>query len=152
MVQPLLEGLTSQPALMDPVRALSGAAGPAGGAAGAAAAAASPGLAAHPHVAAAAATLQLRLLEAFFFLPGAQLFSPCHGALLKLCCRQLQGVGGARVAPEAAAAVAATSLKHMLCGGDALLGPWLPGRELLEDELHTFAGRLGWLVWIVCLF
>jgi hypothetical protein len=61
------------------------------------------GLASHPHVAAAAATLQLRLLEAFFYMPGAQLFAPCHGALLKICCRQLQGVGGARVSPGARA-------------------------------------------------
>jgi len=57
-----------------------------------------------------------------------------------------------RTPPDAAAAVAATSLKHMLCAQDALLGPWLPGRELLEDELRTFAGGgcflsclLGWL-------
>lgn len=42
---------------------------------------------------------------------------------------------------EAAAAVAATSLKHMLCSQDAVLGPWLPGRELLEDELRTFSGE-----------
>jgi hypothetical protein len=135
MVAPLLEGVTSQPALMDPAHTLAAAAAapPAPGAPGA--------LASRPHVAAAAATLQLRLLEAMFFLPGAHTFAGCHAALLQLCCRQLQGGGAARVLPDAAAAVAATSLKHMLCGQDALLGPWLPAHELLEDELRTFAGE-----------
>lgn len=37
----------------------------------------------------------------------------------------------------------------MLCPQDALLGPWLPGRELLEDELRAFAGMCcvceGWV-------
>jgi len=102
MVGPLLEALTSQPALMDPARALAGNASTSSSNAAASAAAAggsSSALASNPHVAAAAATLQLRLLEAFFFLPGAQLFGSCHGPLLKLCCRQLQGVGGAKVSP-----------------------------------------------------
>jgi hypothetical protein len=96
MVAPLLEALTSQPALMDPASALAAAAG-GPGASGAGAAAAAGGLASRPHVAAAAAVLQLRLLEAFFFLPGAHLYAPCHGPLLELCCRQLSGAGGARV-------------------------------------------------------
>lgn len=52
-----------------------------------------------PVAAAAAALLQLRLLEVFFFLPAAQLWGSCHEQLLQLCCRQLLGVGGARVSP-----------------------------------------------------
>lgn len=173
-----------------------------------------------PVAVAAAALLQLRLLEAFFFLPAAQLWSGCHEQLLQLCCRQLLGVGGSMVsrgtaqlmksvlgrycarllhcltgntapaeAPgcrpallhcmfcnqpadevgnspqphgspsafraeaeepalcflqctaDAAACVAASSLKHMLISQDALLGPWLPGRDMLEDELRTFVGE-----------
>lgn len=50
-----------------------------------------------PVAAAAAALLQLRLLEAFFFLPAAQLWSGCHEQLLQLCCRQLLVVGGSLV-------------------------------------------------------
>jgi len=42
---------------------------------------------------------------------------------------------------DAAACVAASSLKHMLNSQDALLGPWLPGRDMLEDELRTFVGK-----------
>lgn len=42
---------------------------------------------------------------------------------------------------DAAACVAASSLKHMLNSQDALLGPWLPGRDMLEDELRTFVGE-----------
>lgn len=52
-----------------------------------------------PVAAAAAALLQLRLLEVFFFLPAAQLWGSCHEQLLQLCCRQLLGVGGSRVSP-----------------------------------------------------
>jgi hypothetical protein len=29
----------------------------------------------------------------------------------------------------------------MLHSQDALLGPWLPGRDMLEDELRTFVGE-----------
>lgn len=29
----------------------------------------------------------------------------------------------------------------MLNSQDALLGPWLPGRDMLEDELRTFVGK-----------
>lgn len=42
---------------------------------------------------------------------------------------------------DAAGCVAASSLKHMLNSQDALLGPWLPGRDMLEDELRTFVGE-----------
>lgn len=49
--------------------------------------------------AAAAALLQLRLLEVFFFLPGPQFWPQCHGHLLHLCCRQLMGTGGSKVNP-----------------------------------------------------
>lgn len=42
---------------------------------------------------------------------------------------------------DAAACVAASSLKHMLNSQDALLGPWLPGRDMLKDELGTFVGE-----------
>lgn len=52
-----------------------------------------------PVAAAAAALLQLRLLEVFFFLPAAQLWGSSHEQVLQLCCRQLLGVGGARVSP-----------------------------------------------------
>lgn len=41
---------------------------------------------------------------------------------------------------EAAACVATTSLKHLLSAQDAMLGPWLPGKDLLEDELRTYCG------------
>ena len=44
-------------------------------------------------------------------------------------------------AAGAAASIAASSLKHMLNSQDALLGPWLPGRDMLEDELRTFVGE-----------
>lgn len=48
---------------------------------------------------------------------------------------------------DAAACVAASSLKHMLNSQDALLGPWLPGRDMLEDELRTFVGEcMGFVV------
>lgn len=30
----------------------------------------------------------------------------------------------------------------MLNSQDALLGPWMPGRDMLEDELRTFVGEL----------
>eukprot|EP00882_Tetradesmus_deserticola_P027407 GHRQ01030324.1.p1 GENE.GHRQ01030324.1~~GHRQ01030324.1.p1 ORF type:complete len:595 (+),score=233.39 GHRQ01030324.1:221-1786(+) len=49
--------------------------------------------------AAAAALLQLRLLEVFFFLPAPQYWVHCHGHLLQLCCRRLMGTGGSRVDP-----------------------------------------------------
>lgn len=42
---------------------------------------------------------------------------------------------------DAAACVSFSSLKHMLNSQDALLGPWLPGRDMLEDELRTFVGE-----------
>lgn len=29
----------------------------------------------------------------------------------------------------------------MLNSQDALLGPWMPGRDMLEDELRTFVGE-----------
>ena len=143
MMAPLLEALAARP---DAPAAAATAATAGAAAAGGGASSSGGGLYAHPHVAAAAATLELRLLEAFFFLPGAELFAPCHAALLKLCARPLRGAAagvGARVPPAAAAAVAAASLRHMLCPQDALLGPWLPGRELLEDELAAFAGEPG---------
>lgn len=101
MVAPLLEALASNPLLMDPARALSPSTSGNGGSSSSSGSfsGSGGGLFCNPHVAAAAATLQLRLLEAFFFLPGANLFAGCHGTLLKICCRQLQGVGGARVSP-----------------------------------------------------
>jgi hypothetical protein len=96
-----------------------------------------------PVVAAAVATLQLRLLEVFFFLPAAPVWASCHGVLLQLCGRQLAAVGGSRVSPEAAAGVCSCSLRHMLNLQDAMLGPWLPGRHVLEDELRNFVGESG---------
>jgi hypothetical protein len=42
---------------------------------------------------------------------------------------------------DAASCVSFSSLKHMLNSQDALLGPWLPGRDMLEDELRTFVGE-----------
>ena len=94
-----------------------------------------------PAVAAGAATLQLRVLEVFFFLPGAGLWSKCHGVLINLCTMQISGVAGSRVSPEAAAAVAGSSLRHMMNNQDAVLGPWLPSRDVLEDELRHFTGE-----------
>jgi hypothetical protein len=66
-----------------------------------------------PVAAAAAALLQLRLLEVFFFLPAAQLWSSCHEQLLQLCCRQLLGVGGSRVSPGEG-----NQEQHEACGHD----------------------------------
>jgi hypothetical protein len=45
------------------------------------------------------------------------------------------------VVADSAACIAASSLKHMLNSQDALLGPWMPGRDMLEDELRTFVGE-----------
>jgi hypothetical protein len=45
------------------------------------------------------------------------------------------------VTADAASCVSFSSLKHMLNSQDALLGPWLPGRDMLEDELRTFVGE-----------
>jgi hypothetical protein len=101
-----------------------------------------------PVVAAAVATLQLRLLEVFFFLPAAPVWASCHGVLLQLCGRQLAALGGSRVSPEAAAAVCSCSLRHMLNLQDAMLGPWLPGRHVLEDELRNFVGEWGDTWWV----
>lgn len=129
MLSPLLEAVVNQPSLADPTRGAAAAAGTAGhtsapgsaspspvpgsghsprpssSSSGATAAAAAAAGAAHagrplgPVAAAAAALLQLRLLEVFFFLPAAQLWGSCHEQLLQLCCRQLLGVGGSRVSP-----------------------------------------------------
>ncbi|KAF8072444.1 hypothetical protein HT031_000103 [Scenedesmus sp. PABB004] len=159
MLRPLLEVVCQVPQLADPAApspsavapapppggAANGAAPPAPAAAGsgAGAGAALPGCFASPVASAAAALLQLRLVEAFFFLPAPALWADCHSQLLQLCCRQLMAAGGSRVSPEAAASVAASSLKHVLNSQDALLGPWLPGRDMLEDELRTFVGERG---------
>lgn len=48
---------------------------------------------------------------------------------------------GACLPADYAASIANSSLKHMLNSQDALLGPWLPGRDMLEDELRTFVGE-----------
>lgn len=87
MLSPVLEAVLEQPHLAEPGKPLPSSNSTSTSSTASAAAAA------------AAAMLQLRLLEVFFFLPGAHLYSGCHGALLKLCCRQLQGLGGARILP-----------------------------------------------------
>ena len=43
----------------------------------------------------------------------------------------------------AAFAVAATSLQSFLNPQDAVLGPWIPGRDPLHDALQSFAGAPG---------
>jgi hypothetical protein len=56
------------------------------------------------------------------------------------------------VAADAASCVSFSSLKHMLNSQDALLGPWLPGRDMLEDELRTFVGECGFSLHLIGLF
>lgn len=60
----------------------------------------------------------------------ANSFPVLHFCLLSFC-----------LPADAAACVSFSSLKHMLNSQDALLGPWLPGRDMLEDELRTFVGE-----------
>ena len=36
-----------------------------------------------------------------------------------------------------------SALRHLLNPQDAVLGPWLPGRDPLEDALAAFAGAPG---------
>jgi hypothetical protein len=169
MLLPALETFAAQPHLVDNAIRIPGAAGVSGSggsfssasstppasnnslssAAGASGNASSGSLSAvaeprgvAPAVAAAAAMLQLRVLEVFFFLPGAGLWSKCHGVLINLCTMQISGVAGGRVSLDAAAAVAGSSLRHMMNNQDAVLGPWLPSRDVLEDELRHYSGEL----------
>ncbi len=89
----------------------------------------------------AAALLQLRLLEAYFVLPAASLWAGDHAQLIKLCCRHLRSPTlGGPVPFDAALALSQASLRRMLSGQDGVLGPWVPGREELEDELRAYAG------------
>jgi hypothetical protein len=93
----------------------------------------------------AAALLQLRLLEAYFALPAASLWAADHAALTRLCCRHMRSPAlGAAVPFDAALALGQASLRRMLSAQDGALGPWLPGREQLEDELRAYAG--GWVL------
>ena len=38
---------------------------------------------------------------------------------------------------------ASGALRQLLHPQDAVLGPWVPGRDLLEDELVAFSGAPG---------
>ncbi|KAK9820084.1 hypothetical protein WJX72_005985 [[Myrmecia] bisecta] len=121
LLQPTLDAVCSAPSLQDPNK---GKGGPAGIFAG------------------AAALLQLRLLEVFLALPNANAFAPEHEALSKLCARPVRG-SSASASPGAASAVASSTLRQLLNKQDAVLGPWVPGRDPLEDALQAFAGAPG---------
>ncbi len=92
----------------------------------------------------AVALFELRLMEAYFMLPGASLYAGDHAALTKLCSRTLRTAATPIAAPfDAALALSRSSLRRMLSSQDAVLGPWPAGREQLEDELRAYAGEQG---------
>lgn len=92
----------------------------------------------------AVALFELRLIEAYFVLPGASLYAGDHAALTKLCSRTLRTAAAPIAAPfDAALALSRSSLRRMLSSQDAVLGPWPAGREQLEDELRAYAGEAG---------
>ncbi|CAL8466413.1 g5949 [Coccomyxa elongata] len=92
-----------------------------------------------PAFVAAAAQLQLRLVEAYLALPDAAAFATEHEALSKLCARAFRSATGTGTAQS----VAASALQQVLNHQDDVLGPWAPGRDPLEDALAAFAGAPG---------
>lgn len=97
--------------------------------------------------AASAAQLQMQLLEVYFYLPSLQKFPQDHNTLLVLCTRPLQchsGAGSLRGNSDyLMQSLTQVTLRPMLHMQDVMLGPWLPGPEVLEDELRAFCGRAG---------
>ncbi|KAK9798183.1 hypothetical protein WJX73_010462 [Symbiochloris irregularis] len=129
LLQPTLDAVIGSPALQDPIR---------GGRSGATA-----------QFAAAAAMLQLRLLEAYLSMPSAAAFSAEHEALIKLCARSLRPATAAAATSSiggqaSGGGLAATStLQGLLNRQDAALGPWVAARDPLEDALQAFSGAPG---------
>eukprot|EP00873_Tetraselmis_striata_P027810 jgi/Tetstr1/448074/TSEL_035373.t1 len=83
----------------------------------------------------AAATLRLRLLQAYCCIPDALAYQRDHKALVTLCARPLRGY--TKTAADG-------HLRRLLNGkGGALLGPWPARRNALEDELAGFTGAAG---------
>jgi hypothetical protein len=90
---------------------------------------------------AAFTTMQLRLFECYAALPfGAPAGHGEQLALVKACLMAARRLGGAYGSPAAAAALGPTVLRGLLHGQEAMLGPWLPGADLLQDELRAFSG------------
>ncbi|KAK9865210.1 hypothetical protein WJX84_003181 [Apatococcus fuscideae] len=121
LLQPTLDAIMASPGLQDPGR---GKTSPTGLFAG------------------AAAMFQLRLLEVYLALPNANAFSPEHETLSKLCARPLRGMSSC-ISTGAAEAVATSVLQQLLNPQDAVLGPWVPRRDPLEDALNSFVGSAG---------
>lgn len=94
-------------------------------------------------LAAAAAGLQLCLLQAYEALPlASRLLLGAHTPIIKLGLSALRsaGAGGAPGAPEA---LLSSCLLDVLTKEDTPLGPWLPGRDALQDELTCYVGERG---------
>ena len=121
LLGPTLDIISSTPPLQDPGKAKTG-----------------PG----PMFAAAAAQLQLRLVEAYLALPDTSAFAAEHETLSKLCARAFRSAQG-QAGSVIAQSVAASALRQVLNRQDDVLGPWIPGRDPLEDALATFAGAPG---------
>eukprot|EP00899_Mesostigma_viride_P021582 jgi/Mesvir1/29425/Mv23005-RA.1 len=79
----------------------------------------------------------LRTLEAFRALPSASLYRANHAALLEICSAPFRDV---------TTAVATSLLDRMLDPTDAVLGPLVPGRDSLEDQLRAFEGGMDGLL------
>eukprot|EP00884_Botryococcus_braunii_P001693 jgi/Botrbrau1/11524/Bobra.0393s0003.2 len=91
----------------------------------------------------AAAMLQLRLLEVYLALPQANAFGNVHEGLIKLCARAFRGSSPSSASAGMASSVASSALRQLLNKQDAVLGPWAPGRDPVEDALQAFAGLPG---------
>lgn len=96
-------------------------------------------------------TMQLRLFEAYFHLPAPQQYSEDHIPLIKACMQATRRLGSMLLltdrtsgqmssSPETAIQLSHTCLRQMLHGQDTMLGPWLPGSNVLHDELKAFSG------------
>ncbi|GBG62555.1 hypothetical protein CBR_g31193 [Chara braunii] len=75
--------------------------------------------------------LTIRTLDAFRSLPDPVLYKNDHHSLLALCMSPFS---------DASTVPGSTCLRELLDVRDASLGPWVPGRDSLEDELRAFEG------------
>eukprot|EP00897_Mesotaenium_endlicherianum_P002375 jgi/Mesen1/2165/ME000152S01259 len=75
--------------------------------------------------------LVLRTLDAYRALPDPSLYRGDHVTLLAICCAPFR---------DPVSYVASSCLRKLLDERDASLGPWVPGRDGLEDELRAFSG------------